>query len=89
MDSLLDTPITLLPVFFALMVIAAIGAGVIVMTTLSSARQNKSLYIPMGSGQQQAPEGEPSWDQRPSEPVPYVAGQGQGNQSPPRPGSRP
>jgi hypothetical protein len=88
MESLLDTPVTLLPVFLALMVIAAIGAGVIVMTTLSSARQNKSLYAPVGSGQQQVPQGELSWDQRRSEPIPHVTGQGSAGQGSPFAGGR-
>lgn len=85
MESLLDSPVTLLPVFLALAVIAAIGAGVIVMVTRSSSRQNRSPYASVGSGQQQVPQEELPWDQRRSEPVPHSTERGSGGQRPPRP----
>ena len=81
MESLLDSPVTLLPVFLALVVIASIGAGVIVMVTRSSSRQNRSPYASVGSGQQQVPQEELPWDQRRSEPVPHVSGHDRGGRS--------
>lgn len=85
MESLLDSPVSLLPVFLALVVIAAIGVGVIAVVTHSSARQNRSLYAPVGPERQQVPQGDLPWDQRRSEPVPHVAGQSGGGQGSPRP----
>jgi len=55
MGDLLDSSITLLPVFLALLVIAAIGAGVIAFTTRSTARQHRSRHDPGVPGQGREP----------------------------------
>jgi hypothetical protein len=94
MGSLFDSPITLIPLFLALVIIATIGVGVIVLVTHSTARQNQSRYerpsaerrqVPPAGGQR-VPRGAPPWHRSGSDPVPGSTVQRDGGQNAPRPG---
>ena len=102
MGSLFDSPITLVPVLLALLVIATIGVGVIVLVTHSTARQNQSRYEPPRTGQQTVPPaggrkvspGAPPWERQGDESSQQpdggltAAGSGRRSQRTPRPQQR-